>query len=192
LLYHADARLALAAALRAAGRHADAAAEEARAVELWETKGATVLVESARGGEGAVRYVDQATDGGVEPVSVHVGPRVRPNAVAAHNARLIEAIAARDEDAVAAQVADRSEVVDHTTGRTYDREGLLATLRPLVRAQDGTMTIRIEGLATLGESLALGSQTVSASGVRGRTFDVGPYEIEAVMLIEVDGEGRRA
>src|SRR5262249_54984047 len=144
-----------------------------------------------RGGAGAVRHVDRASHGGGEPLSVQVGARVRPNAAAAHNARLIEAIAARDEGAGAAPGADRSGGVDPTPRRTSDREGLLATLRPLGRAQDGTMTIRIEGLATLGESLGLGRQTVSASGVRARTFDVGPYEIEAVMLIEVDGEGRR-
>src|SRR5262249_61711208 len=48
LLHHADARLALAAALRAAGRGTEAAAEEARAIELWEAKGATLLAERAR------------------------------------------------------------------------------------------------------------------------------------------------
>src|SRR6185369_7728537 len=45
LLDHADARLALAAALRAAGRSAEADAEKRRATELWETKGATLLAE---------------------------------------------------------------------------------------------------------------------------------------------------
>jgi hypothetical protein len=48
LLHHADARLALAAALRAAGRGDEAAAEEARAIELWEAKGATLLAERVR------------------------------------------------------------------------------------------------------------------------------------------------
>ena len=51
LLDHADARLALAAALRAAGRGREADAEERRAIELWEAKGATLLAERApRGG----------------------------------------------------------------------------------------------------------------------------------------------
>src|SRR5262249_25424907 len=50
----------------------------------------------------------------------------------------------------------------------------------------------IEGFATLGESLALGRLSVSASGARGRTWDIGPLESESVQLIEVDGEGRRA
>ncbi|MBI3768727.1 MAG: AAA family ATPase [Deltaproteobacteria bacterium] len=48
LLDHADARLALAAALRAAGKSSDADAEEARAIALWEAKGATLLAERAR------------------------------------------------------------------------------------------------------------------------------------------------
>ena len=48
LLDHADARLALAAAFRAGGRRAEADAEERRAFELWEAKGATVLAERAR------------------------------------------------------------------------------------------------------------------------------------------------
>ncbi|MFT5444155.1 MAG: class 3 adenylate cyclase/tetratricopeptide (TPR) repeat protein, partial [Myxococcota bacterium] len=48
LLYHADACMALAAALRAAGRRSEASAEEHRAVELWESKGATLLVERAQ------------------------------------------------------------------------------------------------------------------------------------------------
>ena len=48
LLDHADARLALSVALRAAGRPAEAAAEESRAADLWETKGATVLAARVR------------------------------------------------------------------------------------------------------------------------------------------------
>ena len=48
LLDHADARLALAAAFQAGGRRAEADAEERRAFELWEAKGATVLAERAR------------------------------------------------------------------------------------------------------------------------------------------------
>src|SRR5262249_36444033 len=134
---------------------------------------------------------DRASDGGGgERVSFHVRPRLRPNAAVAHAVRVLDGIAARDADAVAAQFADRSEVVDHTTAGTYGREGLLAGLLPLVKARDAT--IRIEGLATLGESLALGRQSVWASGARGRTWDVGPLESESVQLIEVDGEGRRA
>src|SRR5262249_60327945 len=48
LLDHADARRALGAGLRAAGRTAQAEAGEARTIELWEAKGATLLVERVR------------------------------------------------------------------------------------------------------------------------------------------------
>src|SRR5207247_3818945 len=60
LLDHAAARLALAAALRAAGRSDEAAAEEARAIELWEAKGATLLAGRARRDGGRVARVDYA------------------------------------------------------------------------------------------------------------------------------------
>src|SRR5262249_56415745 len=45
LLDHADARVALAVALRAAGRDGEAEVEERRAIELWVAKGATLLAE---------------------------------------------------------------------------------------------------------------------------------------------------
>ena len=85
--------------------------------------------------------------------------------------------------------ADDVEVVDHTTGATYDRQGALATWRSLLRARDPTY--RHEPLATLGDSLALCRQSMSASGFAGRTFDVGAYESEQIVLIEVDAQGRR-
>src|SRR5215468_1511880 len=81
LLDHADARRALGAALRAAGRGAEADAEEGRTIELWEAKGATLLVERARHADGAAE--------GREPVPAtrraegrRARRRVRPNAVA--------------------------------------------------------------------------------------------------------------
>src|SRR5262249_59675677 len=50
---------------------------------------------------------------------------------------------------------------------------------------------RHEPLATLGDSLTLCREWSSASGVAGKTFDVGAFEIEAVILVEVDAQGRR-
>src|SRR5262245_64771219 len=49
-----------------------------------------------------------------------------------------------------------------------------------------------EPLATLGDLLALCLMSISASGVCGRTVDVGPYETDEIHLIEVDAQGRRA
>src|SRR5262249_24827752 len=75
-LLPAFARRARAAALRAAGRRDEADAEERRAIELREAKGATVLVERARRGAGAVSQVNHASDGGAEPVyRVRLGVR---------------------------------------------------------------------------------------------------------------------
>src|SRR5207247_9883350 len=86
--------------------------------------------------------------------------------------------------------ADVCEVVDHTTGATYGREGSLTTWRTLLSARDPTW--RQEPLATLGDSLALFRLWMSASGFAGARFDVGAYEREGIALIEVDAQGRRA
>ncbi len=53
LLDHADARVALAVVLRAAGHDGEAEVEERRALELWVAKGATLLAERAGSREAA-------------------------------------------------------------------------------------------------------------------------------------------
>src|SRR5205823_1745710 len=116
--------------------------------------------------------------------------RVRPNAATANAARLDAAIAVRDADALPTLTADVCEVVDHTTGATYGRQGSLTTWRTLLSARDPTW--RQEPLATLGDSLALFRLWMSASGFAGATFDVGAYEREGIALLEVDAQGRRA
>src|SRR5262249_20333672 len=99
------------AALRAAGRHAEAAAEEARAIELWRTKGATVLAERA--------HATFAREPAARAPEVHARPagpirrRVGANAVTAFMARLDAAIAARDADALSTLFADEWEALDH-------------------------------------------------------------------------------
>ena len=187
LLHHADARLALAAALRAAGRHDEAAAEEARAIELWEAKGATLLAERARQGVGSAQQVQPTPAQRGEPVPAR--RRVRANAATAHTARLEAVFAARNPDAFAALLSDDMEAVHHATGATYDRQRSLRSLRSFLRADD--LTYRYEPLATLGESLALCQCSISASGVSAGEFDVGPYEGAELQLIETDAEGRR-
>jgi class 3 adenylate cyclase/tetratricopeptide (TPR) repeat protein len=194
LLHHAGARLALAAALRLAGRQTAAAAEEARAVELWEAKGATVLVERARG---SAARTDQAPPDRIAPVRP-VRRRVRANAATANVARLEAAIAARDADALPPVFADHFQFIDHDIGVDIDRQGALVTWCTLLETRDGTR--RAEPLATLGGSLALCRSRVSASGVAGRPFedsgasemseDWGAFEMEWVELVEVDGEKR--
>src|SRR5262249_40090849 len=86
-------------------------------------------------------------------------------------------------------IAGDIEVVDHTTGTVWDQHGWLHSFRSLLKARDPSF--RQEPLATLGASLALCRHTASASGLAGRTFDVGAYEREGLNLIEVDRAGGR-
>src|SRR5262249_46955870 len=144
--------LALAMVLRAAGRRADAAAEEARAIELWESKGATLLVERARRDVGRVMPEGPARDVRTEPERP-ARRRVSTNMASAFVARLDAALAARDPDAIPSLLADDMEVVTRPTGRVIDRHGMLTTWRMLLRGE--APTCRHEPLATLGDSLVL-------------------------------------
>jgi hypothetical protein len=117
------------------------------------------------------------------------GHRVRPNAATAWAARLSAAVAARDPDALPALWADELEIVDHTTGTVYGRQGEISSFRSLLRAQEPTH--RQELLATLGDSLALSRVWQSASGFAGREFDVGAYEREVICVFEIDAQGRQ-
>jgi hypothetical protein len=116
-------------------------------------------------------------------------PRVRPNAATAHMARVLAAYAARDPAAFDLLLEDSVEVVDRTTGATYDRQGLLASLRALLAASNPSL--RYELLATLGDSLSLSRAFTSGSRFAGAKFDVGAYEREELILTEVGADGRR-
>ena len=186
LLDHADARMALAAALRAAGRGAEADAEERRAIELWEAKGATLLAERARrdGGRAAPGSVPVA-----EPIPAPraVRRRVRPNAATAMQDRFDAALAARDFDGVAAVFDASHQEIDHPTGSTYGRDACIASLQRLFRSRQPHY--EVERLATLGELLLLVRRRSSASGAASGNYDVGAYENEAIQLFEVNEAG---
>src|SRR5262249_12186457 len=183
LLDHADARLALAAALRAAGRHAEARAEETRALELWDAKGATLLAERARGDAGRALRTPAEPPASAAP-SVH---RFQPNAATAAAARLEAAFAARDADAIGSLFSASFEGEHHPTGTTADREGLIYSFGVLLRARDSTY--RLEPLATLGNCLALCRHRWSWSALVGAEFDVGPVETNGFSVLEVDAQG---
>jgi class 3 adenylate cyclase/ketosteroid isomerase-like protein len=186
LLDHADARVALAAALRAAGRGAEADAEEHRAIELWEAKGATLLAERARkGGADAAPL-----PGGSEPrVARSPAARraVRENAATAWQARFDAALAARDFDAARALTSEDYQEIDHPTGSCYGSTEAFGSLQRLFRSRDPLY--REELFATLGDTLCLRRRLVRASGAAGRRYDVGAYENEAISLLEVDDRG---
>jgi hypothetical protein len=115
--------------------------------------------------------------------------RARANAATASATRLEAVLAARDADAIADFFSDDFEGLDHTTGASYDRAGAIVTTRGSL-AHRG-MTLRHEPLATLGERLMLCRYLFTSSGVARGGFDIGPLEVEKVMLLEVDEHGRR-
>src|SRR5262245_31383353 len=185
LLDHAAARSALAQALRAAGG-TEADAEAARAIALWEQKGATLLVERARGTQGRAAAVAR----GSEPPSEAAHPtvrRVRPNAAVMNVRRVEAAVAAQDAAAFDPLLSDDAVSVDHTTGTELDRPRIVRSWRTYLTAEN--FTFRSEPLATLGEALALVRQSSAASGVVRGNVDVGAYEREMIVLVEVDTAG---
>jgi len=187
LLDHADARQALAVALRAAGRRAEADGEKARAIELWEAKGATLLAERARREMGRVRPAEAAREPRAEPRGP-VRRRVRPNAASADAERLAAAVAARDEAALVPILSNVTEMVEHPTGSVIEGSRLLSVWRALVRSQDPVL--RNEVLATLGDSLALVRSCMTFSALRGT--DLGPFgetRRDELALVEVGAGG---
>ncbi len=115
--------------------------------------------------------------------------RVRPNAAIA-NVRAVEAaVAARNADALDPLVGDNAASLDHSTGAELDRPQVLRSWRSFLSERD--FTLAFEPLATLGDGLLLCLQSTSVSGVARGSFDVGPYERQAIALVEVDAEGRR-
>jgi class 3 adenylate cyclase/tetratricopeptide (TPR) repeat protein len=185
LLDHADARMALAAALRAAGRGAAADAEERRAIELWEAKGATLLAERVRSDRERAAPTIPAAAPIATPTAVR--RRVRPNAATAMQTRFDAALAARDFDAITTQFREDHQEIDHPTGSTYGRDACVASLKRLFRSRDPKY--EVEPLATVGELLLLVRRRSSASGAASGRYDVGAYENEAIQLFEVDESG---
>ncbi|MFI5315366.1 MAG: AAA family ATPase, partial [Myxococcota bacterium] len=185
LLHHASARRALAAALRAAGRGAEADAEDAHAIELWEAKGATLLAERARR-EGVRVTVPSA------PAPPSTAPRshlrLRRNAATAHVARLDAALAARDEVAIA-DLSSRSWVgVNHATGVVYDWGRNFAGLQSLLRSGNAVVMTHTP-IATLGESLALVQRSTSFAELEiDEAVRFGAVERDDFALVEVDAQ----
>jgi len=188
LLDHADARLALAIAWRAAGRSNDAHAEEARAIELWEAKGATLLVERAHRAAGRVVRTDRDRHAPAAPTRP-AARRLPANAATTNAAQMDAAVAARDLDAFMGLLADGAESAHRPTSTVYYERDAADSYRSSLAADDAKMLH--EPLATLGNSLALCRSFVSfsASGVDDAPF--GAVPTENILLIEVDAHGQR-
>jgi hypothetical protein len=137
----------------------------------------------------AVRIASKTSRDGRATAVPATRRRVRANAATANAARVDAAVAARDVDAFATLFADSVEAVHHPTGLAYGRDGALAVWHSQFAVRD--FDYRTEPLATLGDSIALCRRAFSASGVVGAKFDVGAYESEELVIIDVDADGRR-
>src|SRR5690606_11032954 len=104
LLDHADARIALATALRAAGRDAEADAEQRHALELWEAKGAAVLIARARRAHPALAA------GRSSSITASASDTGDASAPRADGANPSVAVATRDDDAAGAHDAAGARV----------------------------------------------------------------------------------
>ena len=187
LLDHADARLALAAALRAAGRSDEADAEQKRATGLWETKGATLLLARARG---AARGADD--DAPVPgPAATTMLRRVSANAATLYYDRFAKALLRGELDDVAEHLADDLLVVHHPTASSYGKETMLGTFRRFTDIRH--LEIRVEVVATIGDGLCLLRQWTRGEESVGyrQSISYGPFEVEWLVLVEVDARGRR-
>jgi tetratricopeptide (TPR) repeat protein len=183
LLDHADARLSLAAALRAAGRSREAEAEDRQARELWETKGASLLAERAGRQEAPT-----STAAATTAESPARARRLRENAASRAVARFAPTFESGDDAAIQDLMSEGLEVIHHATGTSYGREEHLESLRRNWRQDEARLAL--EPLATLGDELALSLRTIgSRRAGRGR-FDVGEWEHSEPALHEVDASGR--
>jgi hypothetical protein len=182
LLDHADARVALATALRAAGRAAEAESEERRAAELWEAKGATLLAERSGLRSTGAREPNPLRSEGVGAAAAE--PRLANAAfrVAQLSNRFVSE---RNWDALMALRApgwvqdDRRAIA----GVKMSREDADANLQMFFEARwvrfDDTL------IATRGDRLAL--QRVL---MRGEFGSGGPVEYEYLAVGEIDEQGR--
>ena len=189
LLDHADARRALAAALRAAGRNEEGAAEDARAIELWDAKGAALLSSRARRAGTTTAPADVAGRADAADDLGEVAPRIPAARFANAASRAVDAFARgwreRDWDGVVAtfvpahRMDDRRKLVRlQLSGEEY-----FASLRMVFAAHSRW---QFELLATRGERLALLRVEIT-SEVGGGGAALG----ELLWLVEVDADGRR-
>ena len=114
--------------------------------------------------------------------------RVRPNVATATDSRFTAAFAAGDRDAMAALVHDDYHEIDHSTGSEWGGAAALASIERLLRSRDPRF--ESETLATLGERLGLIWRRTRSSGDTRGKWDVGPYDQEAVQVVEVAEDGR--
>ncbi|RIK95834.1 MAG: hypothetical protein DCC71_22980, partial [Proteobacteria bacterium] len=181
LLGHADARMALATALRAAGRVAEADEEEARAAGLWEAKGATRLVAHTRAAGRTMRRGAPARGTARRPV--------QPNFATEHARRLDAAFAARDPQALGGLFDDAFETVHHASGTTYGRDAAVERFASAIRGGEEVSLVH-EALASFGDSLALFRVRFAADAFAAPALSVGEVELGLAVVIEAGDDAR--
>ncbi len=195
LLDHADARVALAVALRAAGRAAEADAEGRRAIELWEAKGATLLAERALRDDGRadVREAGALAHVAALPVpSATLARRVRPNAATEQVRRLDVAMRTGDGSGIRALYTEDLVFEQHFNAAEQGQREIIDGLTGLVARQLG-LTFRHEPLATLGDALALARVHIGSAGsAPSAEIPAGALEVEWSVLIEATPDSRAA
>ncbi len=191
LLDHADARRALAAAFRAAGRAAEAEAQDRHAIELWETKGATQLANSVRGTRQNVvnpRRPDESVQWR-EGANVTAHRRIGANVATRLCGEFATAIATRDLQMLGGLIAEDFHFEHRWTGTSFGSREFLGTWRGILDAQD--VAYRSEVLAGLGESLALYRHLLTIDGLpKSVIVGVGQAELDEVVIVEADRVGQ--
>ena len=198
LLDHADARRALAVALRAAGRNREADAEDARVLELWEAKGATLLAERGRRADAKAAAgpdvaaeplgATRAFDDDAAPRAA-VARRVRPNAATTQLSRFDAAMAARDVDGIAEVLTGLHEV-DHHLPTDEVAEESIRWFQQMAGNAIGLSYVH-EHLATLGDRLCVSRARISLAGLADEEFLFGASIVEPIVVVETDAAGAR-
>jgi ketosteroid isomerase-like protein/tetratricopeptide (TPR) repeat protein len=161
---------------------------ERELLELWTFGSDGLLVHLEHFDRGAASAAVARFDALAAESPAKAVRRVRPNAATEASERLVASVAARDPSALAPLFANVAEFVEHATGAAYDGRALLETWNILLRAENPTL--RSEPLATLGDSLALFSGTMSFGALA--EADVGPFGAvtrDEIVLTEVGAEG---
>ncbi len=143
--------------------------------ELWE---------SDREADALARFAALTTG---PPASRPARRRLPTAARGAMQARFDAALAARDMAALEELFSRFRERVDHPTGAVYGRDGLLKSLRSLLRAKNPRL--RFEPLGHLGDRLDLTRHWTFVDGTSGGQFDVAAFEREEILVSEVDEDG---
>ena len=187
LLDHADARLALAAVLRAVGDDDAATAEARRATDLYEAKGATVLAERAAAAgtaPGAVRTSVTAPRSAAARSSIS-GDAPVENTASATMRRSGVTLSNKDWAAYVDCFAPTCRVTDRQgfTRVELGHDEFLASFRAVMDFEEVRATNEI--LATRGEHLA-----VSRQYLWGRAPDGAESDFEILSVARTDESGR--